>query len=653
MQDVESKETGSITRTTRLVMAGLIAVCLLIYAQVLGFSFINFDDNLYVFENPFVTSGLTWTSIKWAFTTFHSANWHPLTWISHMIDVTLFGANAGAHHFMNVLFHAANSILAFAVFRQLTGDVWKSAVVAFLFAVHPAHVESVAWVSERKDVLSTLFWLLAMWAYVRFARSHVAEASVLKRMFSVEFLFVFVFVALGLMAKPMLVTLPFVLLLLDFWPLERMRSTRDGFLLALEKAPIFVLSGISAYITVLAQGAYGAIQSTQVLPLDVRILNAIVSYAKYIAMLFYPADLGVGYAYQFPFPVWHVAAAIALLAAITGVCLWQCKSRRYLLVGWLWFLGTMIPVSGLVQVGAQSMADRYTYIPYFGLFIMIVWSAAELVPRLKLNFASTVVLVAVPIAAMTVAAFNQASYWRDPITLYTHTIATGRANFLVMHNLCSVLVGHNRLPEAEQQCRSSIAADPGFPESHILLGVIQVRTGRNDEAIASFKRALVIDPNNAMALGNIAVPLALKGQTDEAEENLNRAVEVYRARGIDPISLANSYSNLAAVFAQQKRFDKAAVTLERVLELAPERADARANYALALYLQNNISQARTEIERSLAQNPNVAESQNILGMILLKQNDRAGAVTAFQRALQIKPDLKEARENLERANAGN
>lgn len=648
-ENAELVSTGSLNHT---VIAGLVAVCLVIYSQVLGFSFINLDDNLYVFENPFVTSGITWQSVIWAFTTFHSANWHPLTWISHMLDASLFGANSGGHHIVNVFFHAANSVLAYVVFERLTGDAWKSAVVAFLFAVHPAHVESVAWVSERKDVLSTLFWLLAMLAYVRFARSSMAEARVGKRFVSTEFLLVVLFTALGLMSKPMLVTLPFVLLLMDYWPLERMRSPRDLVPLALEKLPLFVLSAASAIVTILAQAATGAIQSTEQLPVTTRVLNAVVSYAKYVAMLFYPVDLAVGYRYEVPIPAWQIAAAVTMLAAVTAACASQYRSRKYLMAGWLWFLGTMIPVIGLVQVGAQSMADRYTYVPYFGLFIMVVWGAAELVSKARLNFTAAAVAAALPITVLTIIAFIQTSYWKDPITLYTHSIATGRANFLIKHNLCIALVARDRFAEAEGPCHDSIVSHPGLPESHILLGVIQVKTGRNDDAVASFRRALAIDPDNALALGNIAAPLLITGQTDEAEQSLDRAVEVYRRSGVDPVSLASTYSSLAVAYSRQGRFDKAADMFRRVLEFTPDSADTRANYALSLYLQNKLPDARAEIERSVTQNPNVPESQNILGMILLKLNDRAAAIAAFQRALQLRPDFKEARDNLDRAIAG-
>jgi len=639
-------------KTNAIIIALLVAACLLVYLQVVSFDFINFDDNLYVYENPFVAGGLSAASLKWAFTAFHSANWHPLTWISHMLDASVFGPNAGGHHFVNVIFHAANSVLAFVVLKRYTGEIGMSALVAFLFAVHPAHVESVAWISERKDVLSTLFWLLTMLLYLRFVKTDGSKKSASGRWFTVSFLLVIVFFVFGLMSKPMLVTLPFAFLLLDYWPLKRLKRRADLAPLVLEKIPLFALSAASAYITIRAQGAYGAIQSSTVLPLGTRLMNAITSYATYIGMLFYPADLGIGYTYRYTISTWQIIGSIALLLAITVACIWQARQRKYLIVGWLWFVGTMVPVIGLVQVGAQSMADRYTYVPYFGLFVMVVWGASEFVPRLKINAASTAVVAAIPIIALTIAAYNQTAHWKDGVTLYTHTLNAGQGNFLTMHNLCSALARQNRFEEAEIQCRNSIAADPGFPESHILLGVISLRFGRSDEAISEFRRAIEIDPENAMAHGNLAAPLAMTGKTDEAEQSLNTAVDLYRRKGVNPASLANSYANLASAFARQQRFDKAAASLKKVLEFAPDKADSRANYALALYLQGKLSDARLEIDRAIKQNPEQAESHNILGMIMLKQSDTAGAVTHFERALQLRPDYKEAKDNLDKARSG-
>ena len=632
-------------KTDRIVVAGLIAVCLIIYAQVFRFEFINLDDNLYVYDNPYITAGVNLISFKWAFTTFHSANWHPLTWISHMIDATLFGPNAGGHHIVNVLFHAANSVIAYFVFKRMTGSEWKSAMVAALFAVHPAHVESVAWVSERKDVLSTLFWLLTMLAYIEWTRRSAEKGT---GVFSVQYLLVVVAFILGLLSKPMLVTLPFVLLLIDSWPLGRLCSLRDLRPRVLEKLPLFVLAAVSSFITLRAQSAYSAVVTVSDMPLAARFENVILSYVKYLGMLFYPVDLAIGYAHVSISPL-QLGLAALLLIAVTVACVWQRKDRPYLIVGWLWFLGTMVPVIGFVQVGSQSMADRYTYVPYFGLFIMLVWGAAEILRKLDFKTGTAAVVALLPILYFSALAFNQTSYWRTGYDLYSHALATGKTNFITMHNMCSVLTGQRRLAEAEAQCLAAIATEPRFVDTYNLLGMIHASNGKYQEAVNTFDKAIEIDPNNAMSYSNAAVPLTLLEQADDAESRLDKAVELYRAQGADPAFLAVHYSNVAGVLARQKKYDRAADVLRKAIAIAPNRADIRANLAMMLYFLDHTVEAREEIDQSVSMNPSGAEIQNILGMILLKQGDSKGAAQAFERAVTLRPDFAEAKENLEKA----
>jgi Tfp pilus assembly protein PilF len=665
------------------VLIGLVAMCVAVYAQAVSFQFINFDDNFYVYDNAIVLSGINLSSIKWAFTAFHSANWHPLTWISHMLDVSLFGANAGAHHATNIVFHIVNSFLAFIVFRRMTGSFWKSAIVAALFAVHPAHVESVAWVSERKDVLSTLFWLLTMLAYFNYVRlqqgrpqldDDVDESQALEqntRGRSYYFLTIVLF-ALGLMSKPMLVTLPFVLLLCDFWALERLKKLKDLAPLIIEKLPLFILSAVSAYITIIAQRSYGAVQTLDVLPVGTRFLNALVAYAKYIAMLFYPVDLGVAYPYQATFPLWQIFGAIILLAGITAFCIWQRRNRKYLLFGWLWFLGTLVPVIGIVQVGAQSMADRYTYVPYFGLFIMLTWGAWDLLKRFSspsmsagladgekkalTNVRATDkkpiavgVIVLVVLSALCFLSFKQVSYWRNAVTIYEHTLAAGQGNFIIKLNFCNALLRENRLAEAEKQCLDSIAEDATYADAYQTLGVVFVNSGKQEDAVTAFKRSLELAPNNPEVLTNIAAPLLFLGRPEEAEPHLNKVAEIYKKTGASQVVLTYPYSSLAAGYAVQKRYDKASEILARVLQLAPEKADVRANYALMLYFQDKFDDARREIEQSTRQNPNQPESYNVFGLILLKQNLPGEAAKQFEKAIGLKPDFTEAKENLKKA----
>jgi len=646
------------------VIAGLIAVCAVIYGQSYNFQFINFDDPLYVYENQQVLSGLNADSIRWAFTTFHSANWHPLTWLSLMLDGSLFGATPGGYHLMSVVFHIANSILAFVVFRKYTGDLWKSAMVAFLFAVHPAHVESVAWISERKDVLSTLFWLLTMWAYFKYAVKqrtaiHEKHSTRKKEITRAEdrgqiyYLLTIVFLACGLMAKPMLVTLPFVLLLMDFWTLNRLKTKKDFSALVVEKIPLFVLSAVSGFVTIMAQSASGAVQTLETLPIATRLLNAAVAYVKYIGMVFYPLDLGVSYPYQQTLPLWQTFGAVILLIAVTAVCLRQWNKRKYLLTGWLWFLGTLVPVIGIVQVGSQALADRYTYVPYFGLFIMLVWGASELFARFELHRYVPVAAASILLTMLSILCFMQVSFWKTNETLYSHTIAVKQANFLVMHNYCNSLLEENRLEEAWQQCLNAIADQPRHANSYNTLAIISARFGKYENAVAIYKKALELDPQNLFAYRNLAFSLMRTGKIDEAVINLDKAFELHRQAGTNPLALATAYNTVAEAYAKQEKYDKSSELLARTLQLAPERTDIRANYALSLFYENKLDDARREIEQTIRQNPAQAESYHMLGMILLKQGSRSTAARQFEKALEMKPDYKEAQENLKKARGEN
>jgi protein O-mannosyl-transferase len=659
----ENKSNFFQTNAELIVLVGLVSMCIAVFGQVVGFQFVNFDDNFYVYENSYVLGGLNQDSMRWALTAFHSANWHPLTWLSHMADVSLFGKNAGAHHATNLVLHIVNSFLAFVVFRKMTGCFWKSAMVAALFAVHPAHVESVAWVSERKDVLSTLFWLLTMLVYFRYADFQRKDAKTQRRREKkakgktevqnskvkgqrIYYFLTILLFALGLTAKPMLVTLPFVLLLCDYWSLERWKALRDLKPLVIEKLPLFALSAISAYVTILAQKSFGAVQTLQMLPLPTRLLNAVVAYAKYVATFFYPVNLGVTYPYQESFPLWQTLGSLALLIAITALCIRQRRERKYLLMGWLWFLGTLVPVIGVVQVGSQSMADRYTYVPFFGLFVMIVWGAWEIFLRLGLNRMIVAAMVGVVLLALSFLCFKQVSHWQNAETLYSHTLGVGQGNFIIKHNFCNYLLRENRLDEAERLCRASIDENPNFVDSYTTLGVVYARKQNLEAAVQNFKKSLEIDPNNPTVYTNLAAPLAMLGRTEEAEQNIDKAADIYRRAGAPPSILNNAYTNLAAAYAAQQKFEKSSEILSRVLQITPENVEVRLNYALSLYFQEKLDEAKQQVERIIRQNRLYAESYNLLGLILVKQNKRDEAAKQFEKALELKPDLAEAKENL-------
>lgn len=639
-----------------IVILLLSLLVLVIYWQATDFEFILFDDRRYIFENAVVLSGLNWDSIKWAFTTFHMANWHPLTWLTHLADVSLFGLNAGAHHATNVVFHIINTILAFIVFKKFTGSIWKSAIVAALFASHPAHIESVAWVAERKDVLSTMFWLLTMFAYLKFVKDETpgepgenlsSKSSLFRIPASKYYLLTLLLFALGLMAKPMLVTLPFVLILMDFWALERLKNFKDIIPLAIEKLPLFALSIASGIITILAQRSGGAVQTLEMLPFSTRFQNAIISYAKYIVMLFYPVNLSVWYPYEKSISVLEITGSFILLAAITAFCIWQIKRRKYLLMGWLWFLGTLVPVIGLLQVGSQSHADRYTYVPYFGLFIMLVWGISEAFEKIKINKYAPTALALIVILIFSAMSFRHVSRWQNDETLYRHALSVTENNYILSLNYCYALMLQDRLEEAAEQCRNSISYNPKYVETYISYGVVQIKQGKFAEAEENFKKALEMRPAYKEIYINLATAQSLQGKTEEAEKNLEKAAGLMPFEA-NPQMWINAISNLANAYTRQKKHEKAEENFRRALRLAPDKTDIRANFVFNLYTQKKFAEAQKQIEVVLKQKPDQPEAYNLYGLILLEQNKTDKAKKAFEKALKLKPDFKEARKNLEK-----
>ncbi|MFN6962872.1 MAG: tetratricopeptide repeat protein [Pyrinomonadaceae bacterium] len=644
-----SKEDQTIERGPNrepVIIAALGLLVLAIYYQTTGFGFINFDDNLYVYENPVVKSGLHWETVRWAFGALWSANWHPLTWLSHAADVQLFGLNPGGHHAVNVLLHLVNSILAFVVFRRMTGETWPSAFVAALFAVHPAHVESVAWIAERKDVLSTAFWLLAMYAYAGYAESSAAAAdSLARRWKSKSYILTAALLALGLMAKPMLVTLPFVLLLSDYWPLRRMQAASDVRWLVVEKIPLFVLTAASSVVTFLAQRSAGAVESLSYLPLAKRVANAVVSYSSYIATLFYPLDLAVYYPYRDDISAAKTAGAALLLIAVTAVCWRLARRRRYLLFGWLWYLGTLVPVIGLVQIGSQALADRYTYFPYFGLFVMIVWTVWELLQRTgssaqRAALAASAVIVLI----LALVSHRQAAYWKDNETLYTRTLAVTGDNYIISHNLCYDLITRDRLDEAEPYCRRSIEIKPTYYNAYNTLGIADFKRGQYASAETNFKIAVDNAPDFALGYVNLAQAQSRQGKAAEAEATLRKAAE---SAGNVPLDVfASALADIASAYAEHKDYAKAAENLRRLVYVRPFDPSARSRLALMLHLDGRDDEAAPEIAAALEIDPNDPAAHNIAGMVAAARGDRAEAEVQFEQALQLKPDYQEAKDNL-------
>jgi tetratricopeptide (TPR) repeat protein len=489
-----------------LICLALASATFAVYWHVHNNDFIDFDDNLYITENTNIQNGLTAEAVKWAFTTNQAYNWHPVTWLSHIVDCSFFDLKPAGHHLVNLGFHVANALLLFIVLWQMTGALWRSAFVAALFALHPLHVESVAWVSERKDVLSTFFWLLTIWFYIRYTR---------RPKFS-TYIPVMVAFAVGLMAKQMLVTLPFVLLLLDYWPLDRFAEPQDErkkkitsgkqpFLRCLaEKLPLLILSYIACVIVLYVQSGAALVRGTNQMPVVNRLGNAILAYAGYIAKMFYPVHLGILYPYPLTSPpLWKIAAGGLILLGITIAAFRFSQGRRWLVVGWLWFIGALVPVIGIVQVGLQAMADRYTYVPLVGLFIIITWGAAELFEKTRYRKVILAVSAGVILLSLSVLTYKQVSRWKDSITLFGYTAAVTKDNDIMHFNLGRLLLARGDAERAISHWTEAVRIKPDQPTIHKYLAELFTQQGDIEKAIKEYREALKYKPDDAMARENL------------------------------------------------------------------------------------------------------------------------------------------------------
>ena len=583
-------------RPDLLISLFLVIAVLAVYWPVRNHDFINFDDDLYVTINPHVQAGLTLDSITWAFTSTHAANWHPLTWLSHMLDCRIYGMNPGQHHLTNVLFHILNTLLLFFVFIRMTQDLWQSGFVAALFALHPLHVESVAWLAERKDVLSTFFWMLTLWSYLRYV-----ERSDFNR-----YLPVLCFFILGLMAKPMLVTLPFVLLLLDYWPLKRFRlgSSDDGqecrprsfyFGMVWEKLPLFLLSAGSSVITYMVQKSSGAVSTLAVIPVHVRIGNAIVSYVSYIGKMIWPHNLTVLYPYPKSIINWQVVGAGLLLAAITVVVFRMVKTKPYFAVGWFWFLGTLVPVIGLVQVGLQAMADRYTYVPLIGLFIMVAWGVPDILGNRRYKKKILAVSSAFVLSAFMICTWFQVGKWRNSMTLFQNAADVTENNYVAYEKLGEALAAQGKMDSAIQHYSEALRIRPDFESTYLSMGIALREQGNYDAAIRHFREALRINPNNAIAHNNLGVVLARKGNAIEAGSQFFEAIRINS-------DYAGAYYNLGKIFANQGKIEDAILYYRKTLHIDPNMTQALYNlsWILATHIDAEYRNGKDALE--LAQN---------------------------------------------------
>ncbi len=592
-----------------LLLAGVTAA---VYGRSLLFEFTNFDDPEYVVENPHVRAGLSVAGLAWAFTTTHQANWHPLTWLSLMLDAEISGPKAGAFHFTNLALHVASTLLLFFVLDRMTGARGKSAFVAALFGVHPLHVESVAWIAERKDVLSTFFWFLTLFAWLRHR-----EAPSPRR-----YGLVILFFSLGLLAKPMLVSLPLVLLLLDVWPLGRLRfgsakgapGTVPPATLVREKLPLFALSAASSAVTLYAQHAGGALATFEYYPLSARIANALVAYATYILKTFLPIRLAA--LYPLPpttFPAGRVALSAAFLVTVTGAALRATTRRPYLTVGWLWFLITLFPVIGIVQVGLQAMADRYTYVPLVGIFLAVAWGIPELLSRDQRYPGSRVLAAAGTawIAVLAVLAYRQVGYWRDGIGLFERTIAITGENSVARNNLGSAYYkrdGPGDLERSVEQYSEAVRINPRYWMAFNNLAGALMRLGRKEEAIARWTDAIRIKPDFVAARCNLAGALIGQGKL---EEGIAHCADALRSE--------------------------------------PNAACAHYNLAMGLLRQGRLDEAGAHFTAALPADPGSLDALLNLGVVRARQGKLDEAIERFTEVLRIDPANEAARHNLERA----
>ena len=555
----------------------LACITLGVFWQIGDHQFINYDDPLYVTSNTNVKGGLTGKNILWAFTTTAASNWHPLTWLSHIVDIELFGLKPRGHHLTNLVIHTASTLLLFLLLAQITTAPLRSLFVSALFALHPLHVESVAWVAERKDVLSGFFWFLTLLFYAGYVKHRTLKFYLLT-------LFSFM---VGLMTKPMLVTLPLVMILMDYWPLNRFESedmphgvsvlfrAREPLpTLVKEKVPLLLLSLLSAAVTVYVQRSGGTVSSFEAVPLVFRIENALIAYAKYIVKTIWPQNLAFLYPFPLSLPLWQVLASSVILILVTIVTIHFRRQKPYLLVGWLWFLIILLPVIGLIQVGSQSMADRYTYIPLIGLFIMVSWGVPDLLRGLRYRLTIFVTLSCLVIFALTLSTWRQLGYWKDNISLYRHTLDVTNNNYIILNNLGIALAERGEVEAAIQAYQEALRIWPGSVTAHVNLGAALADRGKLDEAISHYEEALRLKPDDALArtnwskaLNNRGVALAQQGRMDEAIHYFNEALR------IDP-ELVDGHFNLGITLARLKRDDEAAEQFVLVLRLTPDSAEA-------------------------------------------------------------------------------
>jgi tetratricopeptide (TPR) repeat protein len=644
----------------------LAAITLLCYWPITHHAFINFDDHEYITENVHVKAGLTWQGVAWAFCTGSFCSWHPLTWISHMLDYELYGLNAGGHHLTNLLFHIANSLLLFLLLNRMTGALWRSAFVAALFAWHPLHVESVAWASERKDVLSTFFFLLTLGVYARYAESkgespkskveplypssiihhpsaHAAFGSPRSSLYYLLALFLF---ALALMSKPMVVTLPFVLLLLDYWPLQRFELSASNLQLstfarlAFEKVPFFVMALAASIVTFLVQKQGGAVASLTTIPFYLRVVNALMSYLRYISKAVVPMGLAPFYGYE---AHWHLAlvlGATILLAVWSFLFFLKAKQYPYLPVGWCWFLGTLVPTIGLVQVGSQSMADRYMYIPSIGLFVLVIWGLWDF----RWLRRKTVVVGAgvAALAAYSIETRTQVQYWQNGVALFGHALEVTSGNYFAYAYIGKAYDDSGEKEKALAYYSESVRLSPHYVEGQYNLGTLLLEMGRIDEAAKCLTQAITDGPRFARAYNNLGKALLSQGSLDEGVNRLTQAIK------LQP-DWPEAHYNLGTALLTQSKPAAAIGELSEALRLNPGYAEAHMNFAIASINLGKTNEGLAHLADAVRLAPDNPEAHFNFGLALLERDKPAEAASQFAAGLHLRPDDGRMRSRLAQA----
>jgi len=611
----------------------LTLVTLAVFGSMRSHQFIDIDDPTYVTENPHIAHGLTGSGIIWAFTTDYAGNWHPLTWISHMLDVSLFGTSAAGPHMVNLLFHAANAVLLFLALRGLTFAHWRSAIVAALFALHPLHVESVAWVAERKDVLSTLFWMLTLLMYGRYVLSVRGRLA--------NYLLALLFFALGLMSKSMLVTVPFVLLLLDYWPLKRF-AMEDGLKrvwpLVREKIPFFVLSGIVSVVTYDVQDKGGAVVHLAHYSIGQRVSNAFIAYAEYIGKTFWPTDLAVFYPNPLHWPLARLGLCIFLVLGLTGAAIYYGRRWRFLFTGWFWFFGTLIPVIGLVQVGGQAFADRYSYVPSIGIFIVLVWGAGALAIRWRIPALAGAVVSMAVIVALSAVTLNQLRYWQNSEALFLRTGAVTRDNYEVYYGLGNYYLREGRLDEAIANYERGRQMNPSDLQVLHNLGVASFRKGNYEQAADYYQVAIRIkpdQPDNHSALGDVFI------QLKKPAEAIAEYQESLRLRPDNWVV----HSSLGDVFEGQRRYPEALAEFTEVLRLNPT-ARAECGLGEAMDALGKPAEALKHYTEALRLDPDNARTHYSMAFLMVEIGQNDAAIEQFSEAIKCQPQFAAAENNL-------